>query len=86
MQLPPRRETSRRAAKEKSNIQQLIAKQAQATVAGDADDPDEPVEFVDSDSDPAWTPVKVIRLIQKFYKIISLFLNVCLFLLYSFLN
>lgn len=54
LHLPPRRETSRRAAKEKSNIQQLIAKQAQTGTTEEPDD--EPVEFVDSDSDPAWTP------------------------------
>lgn len=39
----PRRETSKRKAKEKGSI-----------LLGDDDDPD---EFSNSDSDPAWTPV-----------------------------
>lgn len=47
---PQRRESTKRAAKEKSNIKQLMAKQT-----GD-EDMEEPPEFVDSDSDPAWTP------------------------------
>ncbi|XP_025830807.1 uncharacterized protein LOC108744837 isoform X2 [Agrilus planipennis] len=42
-----RRETSKRAAKEKSNYK-MLAKQAE-------EDEDAP-EFIDSDSDPAWTP------------------------------
>lgn len=51
LQAMPRRETSKRAAKEKTNIQQLIV----GAVAGE-EELEEPVEFVDSDSDPAWTP------------------------------
>lgn len=42
----PKRESSKRAAKERSNIK-LIAKREEE---GDEND------FVDSDSDPAWTP------------------------------
>lgn len=42
----PRRESSKRAAKERSNIK-LIAKR---------EEEGEDNDFVDSDSDPAWTP------------------------------
>ncbi|EFA02073.1 nuclear receptor coactivator 6 [Tribolium castaneum] len=43
----PRRESTKRAAKEKINLQHLIKVD---------DDLEEPPEFQDSDSDPAWTP------------------------------
>lgn len=46
-----RRETSKRAAKEKINIQQILSSKP------GEDDGDEPLEFQDSDSDPAWTPL-----------------------------
>ena len=47
MQVIPRRQTGKRAAKEKSSLKQLIA---EAEFLEDAQ------EFPDSDSDPAWTP------------------------------
>ncbi|XP_012054111.1 PREDICTED: LOW QUALITY PROTEIN: uncharacterized protein LOC105617149 [Atta cephalotes] len=53
--LPPRRETSRRKAKEKTSVKQFLDRQQGI----DYFDNDE--EQVDSDSDPAWTPaVKLV--------------------------
>lgn len=53
--LPPRRETSRRKAKEKTSVKQFLDKQQGI----DYFDNDE--EQGDSDSDPAWTPaVKLV--------------------------
>lgn len=48
--LPPRRETSRRKAKEKTSVKQFLDRQQGI----DYFDNDE--EQADSDSDPAWTP------------------------------
>lgn len=56
--VPSRRETSHRKAKGRSA---LNAMQRQTLgLDNQADDFDEPAEFVDSDSDPAWTPQKVV--------------------------
>lgn len=53
--LPPRRETSKRKAKEKTSVKQLLDRQQGI----DYFDNDE--EQADSDSDPAWTPaVKLV--------------------------
>lgn len=53
--LPPRRETSKRKAKEKTSVKQFLDRQQGI----DYFDNDE--EQVDSDSDPAWTPaVKLV--------------------------
>jgi len=53
--LPPRRETSRRKAKEKTSVKQFLDRQQGI----DYFDNDE--EQADSDSDPAWTPaVKLV--------------------------
>lgn len=49
--LPPRRETSKRRAKEKTTMKNFLEKQGQDDEM-EADDPD----FVDSDSDPVWVP------------------------------
>lgn len=62
--LPPRRETSRRKAKEKTSMKQFLDRQENLDEEFDADEP----EFVDSDSDPAWTPAaKVICYICLFH-------------------
>lgn len=62
--LPPRRETSRRKAKEKTSMKQLLDRQQNLDEEFDADEP----EFVDSDSDPAWTPAaKVMCSVCLFY-------------------
>lgn len=56
--VPQRRETSHRKAKGRSVLNAL----QKQTLGLDkyADEFDEPPEFVDSDSDPAWTPQKVV--------------------------
>lgn len=62
--LPPRRETSRRKAKEKTSMKQLLDRQQNLDEEFDADEP----EFVDSDSDPAWTPAaKVMCSLYVYY-------------------
>lgn len=54
--LPPRRETSRRKAKEKTSVKQFLDRQQGLLDYFDNDE-----EQADSDSDPAWTPaVKLI--------------------------
>lgn len=58
--VPQRRETSHRKAKGRS-ILNAFQKQNMDSAA---DEFDEPPEFVDSDSDPAWTPQKVVYLLQ----------------------
>lgn len=55
--VPQRRETSHRKAKGRSILNAL---QKQPFGSDNQNDDDEPPEFVDSDSDPAWTPQKVV--------------------------
>lgn len=54
--IPPRREMSRRKAKEKTTIKSFLEKQT-LDEEQDADDPD----FVDSDTDPVWMPGAKVR-------------------------
>lgn len=62
--LPPRRETLQRKAKEKTSMKQLLDRQQNLDEEFDADEP----EFVDSDSDPAWTPAaKVMCSLYVYY-------------------
>lgn len=57
--VPQRRETSHRKAKGRS-ILNTLQNRAFGLDSNQTDDLDEPPEFVDSDSDPAWTPQKVV--------------------------
>ncbi|XP_063225705.1 mucin-5AC [Bacillus rossius redtenbacheri] len=50
--IPPRREMSRRKAKEKTTIKQFLDRQESLDEDFDLEEPD----LMDSDSDPAWTP------------------------------
>lgn len=55
--LPQRRESSHRKAKEKSNVMQLLSH----NVPG-IDDADDLQDFIDSDSDPAWSPLNKVKI------------------------
>lgn len=57
--VPQRRETTHRKAKGRSILNSL-QNRAYGLDSNQADDLEEPPEFVDSDSDPAWTPQKVV--------------------------
>lgn len=62
--VPQRRETSHRKAKGRS-ILSALQKQTFG-LDNQTDEPDEPPEFIDSDSDdPAWTPQKVICIVLQ---------------------
>lgn len=67
--VPQRRETSHRKAKGRS-ILNTLQNQKLGMDSNQIDDLDEPPEFIDSDSDPAWTPQKVVRpihILRLFY-------------------
>lgn len=64
LSVPQRRETSHRKAKGRS-ILNTLQNRVYGLDSNQADDLDEPPEFVDSDSDPAWTPQKVLFVIDS---------------------
>lgn len=59
LSVPQRRETSHRKAKGRS-ILNTLQNRVYGLDSNQTDDLDEPPEFIDSDSDPAWTPQKVV--------------------------
>lgn len=60
LSVPQRRETSHRKAKGRSIMNNLQSKGYGLDANQGGDDLDEPPEYADSDSDPAWTPQKVL--------------------------
>lgn len=70
LSVPQRRETSHRKAKRRSIMNTLQSK-GYGFDANQGDDLDEPPEFADSDSDPAWTPQKVLSFSNYFRKTTS---------------
>lgn len=59
--LPQRRESSHRKAKDKSNVMQLLSRD----VPGIDDADDVLQDFIDSDSDPAWSPLNKVKIYFK---------------------
>lgn len=68
--IPQRRETSHRKAKDKSNITLLLHHGIT-----DMDDAEDFQEFVDSDSDPAWSPLKVKNFLSELILLTPLISN-----------